>query len=56
MNKKNLLYEGKRTMACILASFIYAVGLNLFVVPAGVYSGGVMGVCQVIRTVLSDYF
>lgn len=56
MKKENLLYEGKRTLACILASFIYAVGLNLFVVPAGVYSGGVMGVCQVIRTVLSDYF
>ena len=56
MKKENLLYEGKRTAACILASFIYAVGLNLFVVPAGVYSGGVMGVCQVIRTVLSRYF
>ena len=56
MKKENLLYEGKRTFLCIFASFVYAVGLNLFVVPAGVYSGGVMGVCQVIRTILSDYF
>lgn len=39
---------------CILATFIYAVGVNLFVVPAGFYTGGFMGVCQVIRTVLVD--
>ena len=55
MNKEELLYEGKRTVTCILAALMYAVGLNLFVVPAQLYSGGLMGVCQVIRTLLVDY-
>lgn len=43
-------------MVCILASLVYAVGLNLFVVPAGLYAGGLMGLCQVIRTVLAQFF
>ena len=55
MNKEELLYEGKRTVTCILAALMYAVGLNLFVVPAQLYSGGLMGVCQVVRTLLVDY-
>ena len=55
MKKELIIYEGKRTFFCILAAVLYAVGLNLFVVPAGLYSGGVMGFCQVFRTVLADY-
>ncbi len=55
MNKEDLAYEGKRTILCILAALMYAVGLNLFVVPAKLYSGGLMGICQVIRTLLVDY-
>ena len=46
--------ELKRGAAIVLGAFLYAVGLNLFVVPAGLYTGGVMGACQVIRTVLVD--
>lgn len=56
MNRENLIYEGKRTLGSILGVLIYAVGVNLFVVPAGLYTGGVMGICQVIRTILTDYF
>lgn len=55
MKREELIYEGKRTLVCILASFLYALGLNLFVVPANLYSGGLMGVCQVVRTILVDY-
>lgn len=40
---------------CVVAAFLYAMGMNLFIVPAGVYSGGVMGISQVIRTLLTDY-
>lgn len=50
-----MIYEGKRTLACIVASLMYAVGVNLFVVPAQLYSGGLMGVCQVVRTLLVEY-
>ena len=56
MKREELIYEGKRTLACVLASFMYALGLNLFVVPANLYSGGLMGVCQVVRTILAEFF
>lgn len=50
-----LLYEGRRTLGSILGAFLYAAGINLFVVPVSLYTGGVMGLCQVIRTLLVDY-
>lgn len=56
MNKEIIIYEGKRTLISIFGAFLYAAGINLFVVPAGLYTGGVMGLCQVIRTVLADFF
>lgn len=55
MNKKFWIDEGKKTLACILGAFLYAAGINLFVVPSGLYTGGVMGICQVIRTLLARY-
>ena len=49
MEKRKLyLYEGKRALGGVAGAFLYAAGINLFVVPAGLYSGGIMGVCQVI--------
>lgn len=56
MKKELLVDEGKRMLICVVSSFLYAVGMNLFVVPADFYSGGVMGICQVIRTVMAEYF
>lgn len=56
MKKEELIYEGKRTLLCMLGTGIYALGMNLFVVPAGLYSGGLMGVCQMIRTILAEVF
>lgn len=55
MDKKLLLDEGKKTLACIAGAFLYAAGINLFVVPAALYTGGVMGICQVIRTLLAEF-
>ena len=49
------LQEGRRFLGSLLGAFLYAAGINLFVVPAGLYSGGVMGICQVIRTLLLEY-
>ncbi len=40
----------------VFGALLYAAGINLFVVPAQLYSGGLMGICQVIRTVLADAF
>lgn len=55
MSRENMVYEGKRTLACIVASLMYSIGVNPFVVPAQLYSGGLMGICQVIRTLLVEY-
>ena len=56
IESKKLLYETERTFVCILGALMYAIGVNLFIVPAGLYTGGLMGICQVIRTILVDYF
>jgi uncharacterized membrane-anchored protein YitT (DUF2179 family) len=54
MKKEVLLDEGKKYLLCLLGAFLYAAGINLFVVPADLYTGGVMGICQVIRTLLTE--
>lgn len=56
MNRESVVYEGKRTLVSIFGAFLYAAGINLFVVPSGLYTGGVMGICQVIRTLLAEFF
>lgn len=47
--------EPIRVAGLMLGAAIYAIGINFFVVPAGLYTGGVMGICQVIRTLLTQY-
>lgn len=42
-----------RVVAAVFGELIYVLGLNLFIVPLGLYSGGAMGLCQLIRTFLS---
>ncbi|MCI8402889.1 MAG: YitT family protein [Lachnospiraceae bacterium] len=54
--EKNLLTEEPvRLAACIVGSLIYACGVGLFTSPSGLYSGGFMGISQIIRTLLTDY-
>lgn len=47
--------EAKRLLKAILGTFIFAAGVNLFIVPAGLYSGGFLGIGQIIRTLLSRF-
>lgn len=54
-DRKFLLEQIKQTMGGIVAVFIYALGMNLFIVPVKLYSGGLMGICQLIRTLLTNY-
>ena len=44
-----------RLVFCIIGGILYAVGVNLFIVPFGLYSGGIVGIAQLIRTLLADY-
>ena len=54
-DKRLLAYEGRRTLIAVLGAAIYAAGTNLFIVPSGLYSSGVMGLCQILRTLLVEY-
>ncbi len=46
-------FELRRLGVAIVGTGIYSLGMNLFIVPAGLYSGGIMGFCQIIRTLLT---
>lgn len=48
-------YELRRLAGAVGGMLIYAIGMNLFVVPHGLYTGGLMGISQVIRTLLIQY-
>lgn len=50
-----MIYETKKVLGCLIGAFIYSAGINLFVVPANLYTSGLLGICQVIRTVLVEY-
>lgn len=47
--------ELKRAIAATFGGLLYSLGVNLFIVPLGLYNGGLMGYCQLIRTLLADY-
>ena len=47
--------EGSRALGIILGSVIYALGVNLFLRPLHLYSGGFMGFAQLLTTVLREY-
>jgi len=56
VKKEFVVEEGRKILVCVFGALLYAGGINLFVVPAGLYSGGLMGICQVIRTLLLRFF
>ena len=53
MNKRREFWE--RNVRAIVGMLIFSVGINLFIVPADLYNGGVLGISQLIRTVLVRY-
>lgn len=38
----------------IIGSFLFCLGMNLFITPLGLYSGGIIGIAQILRTFLAD--
>ena len=44
-----------RLVLAVLGEFIAAAALNLFIVPLSLYTGGLLGLCQLIRTLLQTY-
>ena len=39
----------------MVGELIAAAALNLFIVPLSLYTGGLLGLCQLIRTLLQTY-
>ncbi|MCI9477496.1 MAG: YitT family protein [Lachnospiraceae bacterium] len=44
-----------RLFTAIAGMLVFSVGINLFVVPAELYNGGVLGISQILRTLLIRY-
>lgn len=40
----------------ILGSFLFALGVNVLIVPLGLYNGGFMGIAQLLRTLVEAVF
>lgn len=52
-----MLIKNLKTYAIIIAgAFIFAFGVNIFIVPVSLYNGGVIGIAQIIRTIASEIF
>lgn len=47
--------RGLRLVAAVAGELIAALALNLFIVPLNLYTGGLMGVCQLMRTLAQTY-
>lgn len=54
-SNRTLSDESRNFMGSLLGILLYAVGINMFVVPANLYTGGLLGGCQVLRTLLLEY-
>ena len=44
-----------RLALAVAATLLYAIGVNWFIVPMGLYTGGLLGFCQVVRTLMQTY-
>lgn len=47
--------QSTRLALSIFGTFLSAFSINAFIVPMNLYTGGLLGLCQVIRTVLVEY-
>lgn len=47
--------ESYKFLMVILGGFIFATGVNLFIVPLHLYSCGLIGIAQIIRSVLIEF-
>lgn len=50
-NKNDIL----KAFYILIAAVIYAIGMNAFIVPMGLYASGVLGLAQILRTVTEQF-
>lgn len=53
--RKFLQKDWRRVLTAVGGMLLFSLGVNFFIVPAGLYNGGVLGISQIIRTVLVRY-
>lgn len=41
-----------RMVIAVAATLLYSIGVNWFIVPMGLYTGGLLGLCQIVRTLI----
>lgn len=41
---------------CTIGALLFATGINVLIVPLGLYNGGFVGISQLIRTIMETYF
>ena len=54
-NTKIKNQEFHRMVLAVAGTFLYACGINFFISPEKLNAGGIMGYCQLVRTLLTDY-
>ena len=54
MKGANRLFWQRNAMV-IVGMLLFSMGINFFIVPAQLYNGGVLGISQIIRTMLTTY-
>ena len=55
VTKETVKHEALQYGKVIIGGAIFAAGVNLFIVPLSLYSCGVVGIAQIIRTILVEY-
>ncbi len=45
-----------KMILAVLGGFLYAFGINMFITGLGLYSGGIMGIAQLLRTLSDSFF
>lgn len=55
MEKSWKWYQINRFFGALAGAVVYSLGINLFIVPVALYSGGIMGFSQILRTILIQY-
>ncbi len=48
-------FSFRRVVFLLAGTVLYSVGINMFVVPANLYSAGILGLCQILRTVMEQF-
>ena len=53
---KTLNWSKKDIIKTLIGSIMFCISINIFIVPNNLYTGGVLGIAQLIRSVIVDVF